>query len=65
MVFRPKSVTCFNGFGHYVTARPSIQLVGPAVEAIIEHARTQCLSLVKIEIMADIGPVAMPNMSLT
>ena len=65
MVFRLTSVTCFNGFGHYVTARPSIQLVDMAVEAILDHANTQCLLLVEIEITADIGPIIMPNRCLT
>ena len=64
-VFRLTSVTCFSGFGHYVTARPSIKLVDTAVEAILEHANTQCLLLVKIDITADIGPVIMSNRCLT
>jgi hypothetical protein len=36
-----------------------------AVEAILDHANTQCLLLVEIEITADIGPIIMPNRCLT
>jgi hypothetical protein len=36
-----------------------------AVEAILEHAKTQCLLLIEIEITADIGPIIMPDRCLT